>query len=135
MLKNSTTRSDCQAETQGHELCSRKRFIPGMESAGLSRFIFCKRRGAMSDRKMLIPQRKNTRNLIAPTMRHKIASGGIKMDVTIISEIWVSVCEVFSKRSKQKRAVIKIHILNAPSANNQYPAIALISANSKAPRM
>src|SRR5713226_3437664 len=42
MLKNSTTRSDCQAETQGHEICSRKRFIPGMESAGLSRFIFCK---------------------------------------------------------------------------------------------
>jgi hypothetical protein len=42
MLKNSTTRSDCQAETQGHELCSRKRFIPGMESAGLSRFLFCK---------------------------------------------------------------------------------------------
>ena len=89
----------------------------------------------MSDRKMLIPQRKNTRNFIAPIMRHRIASGGIKMDVTISSEIWLSVCEVFSKRSRQKRAVIKIHMLRAPSANNQYPAIALTSAISKAPRM
>jgi len=53
MLKHSTTRSDCQAEMQGHELCSRKRFIPGMESAGLSRFIFGKRsfKGVRDDEK------------------------------------------------------------------------------------
>src|SRR5438874_11500808 len=76
--------------------------------------------------------KKNTRNLIAPRKRQKMASSGITKEVTIISVIWEGVWEVYWSLSRQKRHVKYIQVPRAIQTKSNDSLIAPIIITNKA---